>query len=192
MRRARAGRLEPLDRLNGGLIDWPSGTGWYAYGARFHEYLARAYGTDRIMALAKRTSGRFPYFTSGAFDGIYGKTLAMLWREFEASEMVAARAATDGRCCAGQPTHPPRIHRRARRAWTATARSGSARRTRTASPRSIDCGPAVSSVSSIAMAAAASPSAATSSSSIRWRSCAARGSRAISTHSTAVARRCGG
>ena len=46
------------------------------------------------MALAKRTSGRFPYVTSGAFDGIYGKTLAMLWREFEASEMVAARAAT--------------------------------------------------------------------------------------------------
>jgi hypothetical protein len=89
---ARAGRLEPLDRLNGGLIDWPSGTGWYAYGARFHEYLARAYGTDRIMALAKRTSGRFPYFTSGAFDGVYGKTLPTLWREFEASEMVAARA----------------------------------------------------------------------------------------------------
>jgi hypothetical protein len=46
------------------------------------------------MALAKRTSGRFPYFTSGAFDGIYGKTLSMLWREFEASETVAARAAT--------------------------------------------------------------------------------------------------
>ena len=97
---ARAGRFEPLDRLNGGLIDWPSGTGWYAYGARFHDYLARAYGTDRIMALAKRTSGRFPYVTSGAFDGVYGKTLAMLWREFEASEMVSARAGTT----AGAPT----------------------------------------------------------------------------------------
>jgi hypothetical protein len=91
---ARAGRLEPLDRLNGGLVDWPSSTGWYAYGARFHEYLAQAYGTDRIVALAKRTSGRFPYLTSGAFDDIYGKTLEMLWREFNAQEMVAARAAT--------------------------------------------------------------------------------------------------
>ncbi len=102
---ARAGRLEPLDRLNGGLIDWPSGSGWYAYGARFHEYLARAYGADRIVALAKRTSGRFPYFTAGAFDRVYGKTLALLWREFEAAEIAAARAATVGAPPARQLTH---------------------------------------------------------------------------------------
>lgn len=93
---ARAGRLEPIDRLNGGLIDWPSGAGWYAYGARFHEYLAQAYGTDRLVTLARRTSGRFPYLTSGAFEGVYGKSLGMLWREFEAAAMEATRRAAGG------------------------------------------------------------------------------------------------
>jgi hypothetical protein len=93
---ARAGRMEPLDRLNGGLVDWPSSTGWYAYGARFHEYLATTYGAGRLAALADRTSGRLPYLTSGAFKGIYRKSLGELWREFEAAAMLssASPAAT--------------------------------------------------------------------------------------------------
>ena len=82
---ARARRLEPLDRVNGGLIDWPSGTGWYAYGGRFHEYLEQHYGADRLVSLAERTSGRLPYLTSGAFKAVYGKSLGQLWREFEAA-----------------------------------------------------------------------------------------------------------
>jgi hypothetical protein len=88
---ARAGRLEPIDRVNGGLVDWPSGDGWYAYGARFHEYLAQTYGSEQITALARRSSGRFPFLTAGAFNGVYGRTLGTLWREFEAS--VSARTA---------------------------------------------------------------------------------------------------
>src|SRR5262249_31922549 len=36
---ARIGMLEPLDRVNGGLTDWPDGDGAYAYGVRFHQYL---------------------------------------------------------------------------------------------------------------------------------------------------------
>src|SRR5581483_627706 len=41
---ARAGAAEPIDRVNGGLTDWPAGNGPYAYGAGFHEYLARRFG----------------------------------------------------------------------------------------------------------------------------------------------------
>jgi hypothetical protein len=79
---AAHGRLEPIDRVSGGLVDWPSGQGWYAYGARFHEYLARTYGPDTLNALADRTAGRFPYLTSGAFRAVFGKSLGELWHDF--------------------------------------------------------------------------------------------------------------
>ena len=36
---ARQHKLEPLDRVNGGLTDWPGGGAAYAYGLGFHEYL---------------------------------------------------------------------------------------------------------------------------------------------------------
>jgi WD40-like Beta Propeller Repeat len=79
---ARQGRFEPLDRVNGGLVDWPAGHGWYAYGARFHEFLSARYGAERLRALADATAGRLPFFGSGAFTQVYGKPLGTLWTEF--------------------------------------------------------------------------------------------------------------
>ncbi len=81
---ARRGRLEPLDRVNGGLVDWPSGHGWYAYGARFHQYLLLTYGQARLRALNDRTAGRLPFLTSGAFRAVFGRPLDALWRDFQA------------------------------------------------------------------------------------------------------------
>ncbi len=78
----RANRFEPLDRVNGGLVDWPSGDGWYAYGGLFHEFLVERYGRDRLESLADRTAGRLPYLTAGAFRAVYGKSLGILWGEF--------------------------------------------------------------------------------------------------------------
>ncbi len=89
---ARARRLEPLDRVNGGLVDWPSGQGWYAYGARFHQYLLATYGPDKLRELSDRTAGRLPFLTSGAFRRVYGRSLGQLWKDFQA-------AATAGRGC---------------------------------------------------------------------------------------------
>ncbi|MBK5299412.1 MAG: PD40 domain-containing protein [Vicinamibacteria bacterium] len=91
---ARAGRLEPLDRVNGGLVDWPSGQGWYAYGARFHQYLVRTYGPDRLRELSDRTAGRLPFLTAGAFRRVYGKSLGRLWQDFQAA--ATAEAAPGG------------------------------------------------------------------------------------------------
>jgi len=88
-------RFEPLDRVNGGLVDWPSGQGWYAYGARFHQFLADRYGVERLHALSARTAGRFPFLTSGAFAHVYGKPLDQLWREFRDSLERATPSATD-------------------------------------------------------------------------------------------------
>lgn len=79
---ARAGRFEPLDRVNGGLVDWPGGHGWYAYGSRFHEFLRSAYGETRWEELAAATAGRLPYLGAGAYRKIYGRSLGTLWNEF--------------------------------------------------------------------------------------------------------------
>src|SRR5690349_17085968 len=58
---ARARTLQPLDRVNGGLTDWPSGQAPYAYGSAFHAYLAETYGVETLGTLADRTARRVPY-----------------------------------------------------------------------------------------------------------------------------------
>src|SRR6476661_2487540 len=44
---AARGRFEPVDRVSGGLSDWPGGNGPYAFGAYFHQFLADRYGAER-------------------------------------------------------------------------------------------------------------------------------------------------
>jgi hypothetical protein len=95
---ARAHALEPLDRVNGGLTDWPGGAAWYAYGAGFHEYLAGRFGAETLAALAEATARRVPYTGSRAFEHVYGLPLGRLWRDYEEAAMVSAAAmpADDG------------------------------------------------------------------------------------------------
>jgi hypothetical protein len=80
---ARGGRFEPLDRASGGLVAWPDSHAPYAYGGYFHEYLARTHGVAKLRELTERTSGRVPYFGSGAFRAVFGRSLGDLWRDFE-------------------------------------------------------------------------------------------------------------
>ena len=82
---ARQHALEPLDRVNGGLTDWPGGVAAYAYGVGFHQYLVDRFGAERLAALADATARSIPYTGSRAFGRIYGTSLATLWREYEAS-----------------------------------------------------------------------------------------------------------
>src|SRR4029077_8562470 len=82
---AREGKLEPLDRVNGGLTDWPGGSAAYAYGVGFHEYLVDRFGAESLAALADATARRLPYIGSGAFRKVYGQSLGSLWREYETS-----------------------------------------------------------------------------------------------------------
>ena len=87
---ARAGRLEPLGRVNGGLTDWPGGGAVYAYGLGFHAYLAERYGADRLAILANATAGRVPYTASPVFERVYGRSLGALWEDYEASLRASA------------------------------------------------------------------------------------------------------
>jgi hypothetical protein len=83
-RAAGAGAFEPLDRVNGGLDDWPAGQAQYAYGGFFHAYLARTYGQDSLRRLTAETGRTVPYFGVRAFRTVYGKSLGELWSDFRA------------------------------------------------------------------------------------------------------------
>ena len=83
---AAAGRLEPLDRVNGGLTDWPDDVGIYAYGLGFHAYLAERFGADTLATLATATARSLPFTSSRAFKRVYGQSLGALWREYQIAE----------------------------------------------------------------------------------------------------------
>jgi hypothetical protein len=89
---ARAKRLEPLDRVNGGLTDWPDGLAAYAYGLGFHAYLAERYGANTFAALADATARRVPFTASRAFEHVYGRSLGALWRDYQVSLADAVSA----------------------------------------------------------------------------------------------------
>jgi len=89
---ARQRRLEPIDRVNGGLTDWPGGASVYAYGVGFHEYLANRFGASSLATLAEATARRVPYVASPAFKRVFSESLGDLWREYQAS-LVAEFAA---------------------------------------------------------------------------------------------------
>lgn len=80
---ARQRRLEPLDRVNGGLTDWPGGAAVYAYGVGFHQYLADRFGAGTLATLAEATARRVPYLASPAFKRVYGESLGELWHDYE-------------------------------------------------------------------------------------------------------------
>ncbi len=78
----RTRQVEPLDRLNGGLTDWPGGSGPYAFGLGFHEFLANRYGAERFSALARATAGTLPFAGATAFGDVFGASLGSLWTEY--------------------------------------------------------------------------------------------------------------
>jgi Tol biopolymer transport system component len=88
-------RLEPLDRASSRLVDWPSGTTPYLYGAYFHQYLAERYGAEAIRRLTDETAKQVPYFGARAFQKVFGRSLGQLWRDFESS--VTRAEGSDGR-----------------------------------------------------------------------------------------------
>lgn len=92
--RVRGSGPEPIDRYNGGLVDWPGGHGPYLYGGFFHDYLVRRFGERKLGELIARQAGRLHYFGAGAYEAVFGASLAQLWREFMQSvEPAAAPAA---------------------------------------------------------------------------------------------------
>jgi len=92
---AARGRFEPIDRVSGGLDDWPGGNAPYAYGAYFHQFLADKYGPERLARLADATSARIPLFGAGAFKTVYGRSSRQLWDEFRDARATSAPRSSD-------------------------------------------------------------------------------------------------
>jgi WD40-like Beta Propeller Repeat len=86
-------RFASMDRAAGGLDLWPSGNAAYAYGGYFHQYLADRFGPDKLATLADATSGRVPYFGTGAFRNVFGESVGSLWKDFQRTRESAAPAA---------------------------------------------------------------------------------------------------
>jgi Tol biopolymer transport system component len=97
---AIAGGFEPVDRVNGGLVAWPGGHAPYAYGAFFHDHLARRFGDRPLADLADATGRRLPYLPIGAFDRAFGEDFDALWRAFReeigGASPVSRNAETGG------------------------------------------------------------------------------------------------
>ncbi len=89
-RAAAARRFEPIDRTNGGLVDWPGGNAQYVYGAYFDKYLADRFGAASIARLADETSRRLPYFAAPAFKRVFKRSLGELWEDFQADAEARA------------------------------------------------------------------------------------------------------
>ncbi len=85
-------RFETLDRVGGGLVDWPGGNTPYVYGGFFHAYLARKYGEDTLRRLTDATAGRIPFLGSPAFKQVVGRDLGTLWQDFKAESTTPVRA----------------------------------------------------------------------------------------------------
>src|SRR5580765_2897477 len=90
---ARSGRVVPIDRVNGGLTDWPAGLAPYAFGLGFHDYLSQRFGDERFGLLAARTSRSLPFFGSRAFKKVYGESLGDLWNDYQRGSSIERTAS---------------------------------------------------------------------------------------------------
>jgi hypothetical protein len=107
---ARARRPEPVDRVNGGLTDWPAGLAPYAYGLAFHAYLAERFGEATFGRLAEATAGAIPYLWSRQFEEVYGSSLGSLWLAFEETLQAAETpSAARARRTAAEADAPVRL-----------------------------------------------------------------------------------
>jgi hypothetical protein len=79
---ARTSAVPPLDRVNGGVSDWPWGFAPYAWGADFHAFLAQRHGAASLDELTARTSSSLPWLGARAFRQVYGQSLGNLWRDY--------------------------------------------------------------------------------------------------------------
>jgi hypothetical protein len=92
----RAGEAEPLDRVGGGLVDWPGGLAPYAYGLSFHAWLAQRAGPESLETLSDATARSLPWLGTLAFKGVYDESLGRLWDEYQAEMEESVASAASG------------------------------------------------------------------------------------------------
>jgi hypothetical protein len=81
---ARHDVLEPIDRLNGGLTDWPGPQAPYAFGLGFHAYLEERFGARALADLADASASAIP-FVGSSFEQSFGLPLGTVFEDFLAA-----------------------------------------------------------------------------------------------------------
>jgi Tol biopolymer transport system component len=81
--RALVAGPEPLDRVNGGLTDWPGELAPYLDGAFFYDFLVARFGEARVGEVSRSAAGRLPYLAAPAFKKAFGRSLGSLWTDFQ-------------------------------------------------------------------------------------------------------------
>lgn len=100
----RSGRRVPMDRVNGGLTDWPAGLAPYAFGLGFHDYLSQRFGDEQFGVLAARTSRSLPFLGSRAFKKVYGESLGDLWKDYQGANLEEKADESSIRSNTASPT----------------------------------------------------------------------------------------
>ena len=74
-------KVPGLDRLNGDVPHWPSGSTPYIYGMLMKKYIAGTYGKEVPGKLSSAHSGRFPFFINSPPKKLTGLNYIDLYRE---------------------------------------------------------------------------------------------------------------
>lgn len=76
--------FKSIEQASVATVKWPGGNLPYLYGVFFVDYLVRTYGVDKLSLLS-REYGDFilSYGIDGAFSQIYGKSLWILWSDWQ-------------------------------------------------------------------------------------------------------------
>lgn len=74
--------IPSIDKINGNMPDWPSGSMPYLFGLRLQKYIADEYGEDMLGKLSLHHAGRPPYFLNGVPKRHFGgKHYVALYKE---------------------------------------------------------------------------------------------------------------
>ena len=106
-RAAAASRFEPIDRVGGGLDDWPAGNGAVRVRGAVSSLPRRHLWGGALRRLTDETGGRLPYLGFTAYPKVFGRSLGKLWSDFAADMRSRSPLAQRQRDTA----HVPRFQR---------------------------------------------------------------------------------
>ncbi|MBI5700720.1 PD40 domain-containing protein [Candidatus Saganbacteria bacterium] len=85
--------FKSIDQASVDTARWPMGNISYLYGVSFLEYLSQIYGEDKLFKLSQEYGDYFyAYGIDGAFQQVYGKSLWVLWRDWQEEVVDKSKA----------------------------------------------------------------------------------------------------
>jgi hypothetical protein len=84
MREEVAKGLQPISHVNLPVATWPAGTTRYLYGVYFMKFISEVYGEEKLQNWIEAYSDNLlPFFINTNADEVLGKSLTLLWGEYQ-------------------------------------------------------------------------------------------------------------